>query len=269
MKTVQFTDQELESMINMYFAELEEAHAYIAQIEEILTKLGAKPSKTEVVEKEPKVGKKRGRKVSVNVVEKAEPKKRGRKKSLPTQPEVSVVAEPLKKVEKVAKVKRAYKKKAAITPTSVPTATAKSVPVAATKANTKKKAEPKPVPTKAATVAAKVKKEVVKPEPKPKKIAASKAKAEKEPVVKPAPKKSLNSKFIERIRDIFEPELTDPKKEEVKKVAKKKAVRKSKPKGVTLVKLSKPLPKKEATVEPVVETPPVAPIAPIEPTEQS
>ena len=111
MKTVKFTDQELESMLMMYYDELAEAKQYVEQIQEIIKKLGAKPEKTEVIEKEPKVGKKRGRKVSVNVVEKAEPKKRGRKKSVPTLPEVSKAVEPLKKVEKVAKVKGSYNKK--------------------------------------------------------------------------------------------------------------------------------------------------------------
>lgn len=266
MKTLTFTDHELESMINMYFHELEEAHAYIAQIEEILTKLGALPAKKEVVEKEPKVGKKRGRKPSLKVVEKGEPKKRGRKPKIVPTPEALIAIEPVKNIEKVAKVKRAYNKKVAVDVTP-PVPTAELVPVAAIKAKTKKKAEPKSiVPTKIVAAKEKVKKELVNPEPKPKKIAASKAKAEKEPVAKPAPKRSLNPKFIEKIKGLIEPEPTDPKKEEVKKLAKKKVVRKSKPKGITLVKLSKPLTKKEVAVEPVVETPPVAPI---EPTEQS
>ena len=264
MKTLTFTDHELESMINMYFHELEEAHAYIAQIEEILTKLGALPAKKEVVEKEPKVGKKRGRKPSLKVIEKG--KKRGRKPKIVPTPEASIVVEPVKNIEKVAKVKRAYNKKVAVDVTP-PVPTAELVPVAAIKAKTKKKAEPKIiVPTKVVSANEKVKKEVVKPEPKPKKIAASKAKVEKEPVVKSTPKRSLDPKFVEKIKGLIEPELTDPKKEEVKKVAKKKVVRKSKPKGITLVKLSKPLTKKEVAVEPVAEIAPVEP--PIEPTEQ-
>ena len=251
MKAIIFTDQELDSMIEMYKSELELAQIEVAQIQEILKKLGALPAKKEVVEKEPKVGKKRGRKPSLKVVEKDEPKKRGRKpKVVVPTPEAPITIEPLKKVEIAAKVKRAYNKKVSVDVTPpVPTV------------------EPKSVPTKAPKVAAKVKKEAVKPEPKPKKIAASKTKAEKEPAIKPAPKRSLDPKFLEKIKGLIEPEPTDPKKEEVKKLAKKKVVRKSKPKGITLVKLSKPLTKKVVAVEPVVEIVPAEP--PIEPTEQS
>ena len=46
MKAINFTDQELESMIEMYTAEMEEAQLYITQIQELLKKLGATPGKS-------------------------------------------------------------------------------------------------------------------------------------------------------------------------------------------------------------------------------
>ena len=164
MKTINFSNSEVESMIEMYSAEMEEAQLYIAQIKELLKKLGAKAPKPELVEKE-KQGKKRGPKPSVKVVAKAEPKKRGRK------PKVAVPM--VKAVVVPAKVK------------PVPAPTAKSVPVAANRVNTKKKAKAKPAPVPAAKVVVPVK----KTEPKPAKIAAkAKVVVEKKPVVKPAAK---------------------------------------------------------------------------------
>ena len=54
MKTINFSDRELESMIEMYTAEMEEAQMYLAQIKDILKKLGAKPTKEKVTENETK-----------------------------------------------------------------------------------------------------------------------------------------------------------------------------------------------------------------------
>ena len=151
MKTIKFTDLELESMIEMYNAELEEAEIYIAHIQEILKKLGVEPEKAEVVEK-PK-GKKRGPKPSVKPVEaKGPPKKRGRKPKLvlPTLPEVTVPeATPVVEV----KVKTEPRKKVA-----------------------KVKTEPKKIAAKKKVVAEK--KPVVKPEPKKKPEAKVAAKVE-------------------------------------------------------------------------------------------
>lgn len=64
MKTIKFSDLELESMIQMYQDELAEANMYVEQIKDVLKKLHSKPAKEEVVEKQPKQGKKRGRKPS-------------------------------------------------------------------------------------------------------------------------------------------------------------------------------------------------------------
>jgi hypothetical protein len=119
MKTIKFTDQELDSMIEMYTAEMEEAQLYIAHIREVLKKLGATPVKTEIPEKE-KTGKKRGPKPAVKKAEKKQlvPKPAVKRKAdmkLAATVE-SVVAslqakEPVKEVKKAAVKKIAAKKK--------------------------------------------------------------------------------------------------------------------------------------------------------------
>ncbi len=43
MKTINFSDQELESMLMMYYDELAEAKQYVEQIQEIIKKLSGKP----------------------------------------------------------------------------------------------------------------------------------------------------------------------------------------------------------------------------------
>ena len=128
MKAIKFTDQELESMIEMYKAELEYAQNDVANIQEILKKLGSMPVKDVAGEKETKPGKKRGPKPSVKAVEISEPKKRGRKPKtvVPATEALITAAKPAKKAkaakpkkEKIARVnagkpvKKAGKKKAA------------------------------------------------------------------------------------------------------------------------------------------------------------
>ena len=44
MKTITFNDQELESMLMMYYEELAEAQEYVEQIQEIIKKLTGKPA---------------------------------------------------------------------------------------------------------------------------------------------------------------------------------------------------------------------------------
>ena len=102
MKSIKLTDQELDSMIQMYTAELEEAQMYIKHLQDILDKLEAAPLKAAATENEPKVAKKRGRKPSVKPVEKAEPKKRGRKPktAVIATPDLPVAEVPVKKVKK-------------------------------------------------------------------------------------------------------------------------------------------------------------------------
>jgi len=165
MKAINFTDQELESMIEMYTAEMEEAQMYIGQIQELLKKLGAKPTKVTPVEKESKQGKKRGRK-----------------------PEVKIV--------------------------STPVPTAKSVPVAANKANTKKTA------------------------------AKSKVVVEKKPVAKPAPKKKAEKMVAATVESVVTSLLKKEPKKEVKKVAKPKSTEKKRIEEMAAsAKLTKPVAK--------------------------
>ena len=233
MKTIKLTDQELESMIQMYESELELAQLEVANIQEILKKLGAKPAKEVAVEKETKPGKKRGPKPSVKAVEIKERKKPGRKPKIAI-PAVETIVAPVKPVkkEKVAKVK--IEKKSIVKPTPIkkvskvtPLPSAKSVPVAADIANTK---------------AAKPKKEKV-----------AKVKAEK-PIKKVAEKATVESLVASL--------LTTAPKKEVAKIVKKKAPKKRTKGFVRLAPLGKPLTKKKVVDEP-------APVEPIAPAEKS
>jgi hypothetical protein len=233
MKAIKFTDLELDSMIEMYKAELEYAQNKVANIQEILRKLGAKPEKEVVAEKEPKQGKKRGPKPKVKTFEIKERKKPGRKPKevVPTVEAPVVVAKPVKK-EKVAKVKTEktpdvkptpVKKKTKITPEP----SVESVPVAAEMANTKA--------------------------PKPKKEKVAKIKADK-PIKKA-------EKVAATVESVVSSLLTTAPKKDVAKVVKKKAPKKRTKGFVRLAPLGKPLGKK------VVDEP--APIEPIAPAEQS
>jgi hypothetical protein len=129
MKTIKFSDQELEFISQMYNEELAEAKKYVDQIQELLKKLGAKPAKSEPVEKEPKQAKKKVAKAAKKAIEKREPKKRGRKPGvvvpkvensavaamLPVKEEKKK-AEPKSKVATKAKVKTAKKPVAKLAP---------------------------------------------------------------------------------------------------------------------------------------------------------
>jgi hypothetical protein len=115
MKTIKFTNQELESMVEIYTAEMEEAKLYISKIQDILKKLGAKPAAEVAIEQEPK--KKRGRKPSVKPIEIKERKKPGRKPKAAAEPEVKTVAEPIKPVKKEKVVKVKAEKKPIVKPT--------------------------------------------------------------------------------------------------------------------------------------------------------
>ena len=91
MKSINFTEKELEFLRKQYQDELESAQQYVNQVSEILEKLGA-PS-TEIIkesaEQEPKVAKRRGRKPKVKIIETKEPKKRGPKpKPVMVEPKV-------------------------------------------------------------------------------------------------------------------------------------------------------------------------------------
>ena len=268
MKTINFTDLELESMIEMYTAEMEDAKLYIAQIQELLKKLGAKPTKEKVTEKEPKQGKKRGPKPSVKVVEKSEPKKRGRKKSVPAiEPVVVTPTKVVKKAEPKKKVSAKIEEKSVVKPAPVKKATVlkpttKSVPVAATKTNTKKQVELNPEPV------VEVKKEVKKVEPLKKIAAKAKVIAEQKPVVKPTPKKKPEAKVAAKVESVVTSLLTKEPKKEVKKVVKNKSTEKKRmDEMATSSKLTKPVSKKAPKVNVVTENPPIEPT--VAPTEQS
>ena len=131
MKTINFNDQELESMIMMYSDELLEAKLYVEKLQEILKKLTGKKAKTVVVEKLPKKAKKKARKVKV----KAEVKK------------------PVEKAVEKAAAKTAAK--AAVKPAAKPAAKPVAKPVAKKKAAPKAPATVESVVGALATAAAK------------------------------------------------------------------------------------------------------------------
>lgn len=81
MKSINFTEKELEFLQQQYSSELANAEQYVDQVKEILKKLGSPPKQTreETTEQEPKAGKRRGRKPKAVVIEPNVPKKRGRK----------------------------------------------------------------------------------------------------------------------------------------------------------------------------------------------
>jgi len=117
MKTIHFSDQELESMLMMYYDELAEAQQYVEQIQEIIKKLLGKPAN------EPQ---KRGRKPRVvkpaaAPVEaapapiKKEKKKAAPKKDVkPAAKKKSTEKKRLQEMAASAKLSKAVKKKAAV-----------------------------------------------------------------------------------------------------------------------------------------------------------
>ena len=142
MKSIEFTDQELEFLRDQYQMELEEAENYVKSIKSVLVKLGnPKPKKVvEPVEKQPK---KRGRKPKLikeqdltKPIEKTrkqrKDKGKGRRKGVkPVKPEVQSKApvvpatesKPPKKVvpQKKVKKRKSYKRKGVyLTPLSKP-----------------------------------------------------------------------------------------------------------------------------------------------------
>ena len=179
MKTITFSDKELAFLKEQYTTELANAEQYVYQIKEVLRKIGgsAKADKEEPIEKEPKKGKRRGRKAKVKILEQKESKKRGRKpKAVPTE-----IVEPPKK--------RGRKPKAVPTPEKAEsTASTPVVKKGTKKVNPKSK-------TKIVAKPKVAKKAAIKKTPK---VAPS-----KEPVptseVKQAPKKEIK-KIVKRKR---------------------------------------------------------------------
>lgn len=109
MKSIKFTDQELEFLITQYQLELVEAEKYVQEVKNLLVKLGVKPVSSESV---PATKVKRGRK-------KAEPPKeipvkkgkRGRKPKIQSLPETT---ENTEKVSKSVRKPKASKETAPI-----------------------------------------------------------------------------------------------------------------------------------------------------------
>jgi hypothetical protein len=139
MKAIKFTDQELETTIEIYQVQLELAKMEVAAIQEILKKLGGGSEKSVVTEKSPK--QKRGRKPSVKTVETREPKKRGRKARVtpPVVEPAALIAAPVQKTKKTPKV--AALKKPVTKPT--PKKKSKVKPVVAIPSAPEPKATPK------------------------------------------------------------------------------------------------------------------------------
>jgi len=160
MKTITLTDKELQLLREQYTEEHANAVKYVDRINDILKKLGVtiKPAKDVLLEREIKIGKKRGRKPKAKAVEPKVPKKRGRKpKKVETVPVMA--AKPI-----IKKAKKRGRPKRKVVPTT----------------------KPKPTPVK------EISKVVKKPTPK----VDIKPNAEKEPVLvkKAAPKKKKPAK---------------------------------------------------------------------------
>jgi hypothetical protein len=118
MKTIKFSDSEIDLLTQLYLDELDMAENYVNQIKAVLKKLDVpiKPVNEEPIEQELRLFKRREIKPDVKTAEKAEPKKRGRKpRSVPTPESAPLTTpEPVKKEEKVKaepKPKKAVKAK--------------------------------------------------------------------------------------------------------------------------------------------------------------
>ena len=145
MKSIKFSEKEIEFLIALYESEVQDAQAYIEQVKQILMKLrggislsagdeiqlpkkrGRKPkAKDTVLSAEPKKRgrkpkvkevsaepKKRGRKPKVKEAEmKSEPKKRGRKPKVVAEKAAEIIEKPIKKkpsLKKAKVVKKAVK----------------------------------------------------------------------------------------------------------------------------------------------------------------
>jgi hypothetical protein len=121
---------------------------------------------------------------------------------------------------------------------------------------TKKRGRPKVVPTTIEAATIKVTKPAKKAKPKKKVGTKPKIKAVKKPVAKhtPKPEPVVMAELIP---------TTIPTPKVIKKVVKKKVTKKRRPKGISLVSLRKPLPKKEPVIESEPKSEPVPAIEPI------
>ncbi len=277
MKSIKFSEKEIEFLREQYLEELANAEQYVEQVKEILKKLNIS-AKDEPVEKETKKDKKkdhkhkseikelkkRGRKPKgvehkTDTIQIPEPKKRGRKPKVAEPATATVVsAKPLIPENNEPK-KRGRKPKivisnAEILPSSIAEPAKKEI---------KAKREPKPKKETISNAAVVVEKKPIvkpavkpKPEPKLKKVITPKVKVEKKPVVKKVPK----TKQIPKVKTI-PTSLPTPlvKKEE------KKLIKKTSPKGtVKLNKLEKPVSKRGLKVKPATKIVAAEPIITLE-----
>lgn len=112
MKTIKFSDEELELMTQIYQDELAEALAYVAQIQDVLKKLGAPDADAGQEPDEKPSKKKKAAKISEKEVKTEEPKKRGRKPKNETTASEEVIEDlPVVFEAKIPKVKKEKAKK--------------------------------------------------------------------------------------------------------------------------------------------------------------
>ena len=105
MKTVKFSEEEISFLRQQYSEELAQAEKFVKQIKDVLKKLGA-PAKEAPIEQEPKVLKKRGRKLKTKTLEPKVPKKRGRPKKIVVPTTIEAVIVKVAKPAKKAKLKK-------------------------------------------------------------------------------------------------------------------------------------------------------------------
>jgi len=174
----------------MYEDELAQAKNHIDRIKDTLKKLGA-PAKEAPIEQEPKVLKKRGRKLKTKTLEPKVPKKRGRPKKLvvPTIEAATVKiakpakkAKPKKKVATKPKVKVVKKSIAKATPQKKSAEKSEIVPTGAPTSKVIKKVAKKKVTRKRKGLSlVNLRKPLVKKEP----VVESEPKPEPVPAIEP------------------------------------------------------------------------------------
>lgn len=102
MKSIKFTEQELEFLRTQYQLEMVEAEKYVQEVKNLLVKLGVKPTKTESV---PERKSRRGRKKVEPPKETSKLKsKRGRKPKVEALPDKTDKPEKVSKAEKKPRV---------------------------------------------------------------------------------------------------------------------------------------------------------------------
>ena len=246
MKSIKFSDKELEFIRQQYQVELEEAETYVKNIKNILNKIGVPSTAAmeEPIEQEPKVIKRRGRKPKVKKVEPKIQKKRGRPKAVVTEP--------------IVQKKRARKSKAVV-PTN------ENAPIAVAKRGRKPRIAIVPtivaslIGAKSAERGRKPKVVVPTTESKERQKRGRKPKIS---VPKSEPKKRGRKPRVSTVTTSQPKSLPTSSVKEEKKIVKKKSPYKGRRKlrrGIRLTPLSKPIRLKEPKEEPPVTEPVILP----------